>query len=62
MSFDFTKTNQSFDSLPFKERLKAVGNLVKNTFSVIGRDEDIKKPWIRMAVYNFVMLTVLSMV
>lgn len=57
MSFDFKKASQSFDSLPYKERLKAVGNLVKNTFSVIGRDKDIKTPWVRMVIYNFVMVT-----
>lgn len=57
MSFDFKKASQSFDSLPFKERLKAVGKLVKNTFTVIGRDKDIKTPWIRMIIYNFVMVT-----
>lgn len=57
MDFDFKKASKSFDSLPFQDRLKAVGELVKNTFSVVGRDEDIKKPWIRMAIYNFVMVT-----
>lgn len=57
MSFDFKKASQSFDSLSFKNRFKAVGDLVKNTFSVIGRDKDIKKPWIRMAIYNFVMVS-----
>lgn len=57
MSFDFKKASQSFDNLPFKDRLKAVGNLVKNTITIIGRDKDIKTPWIRMAIYNFVMVT-----
>lgn len=57
MAFTFNKANQSLDNLPFKDRFKAVGALVKNTFSVIGRDEDIIKPWIRMAVYNFLMVT-----
>jgi len=50
MAFSFQKANQSFDNLPFKDRFKAVGALVKNTFSVIGKDADIIKPWIRMAV------------
>lgn len=57
MSFDFKKASQSFDNLSFTNRLKAVGNLVKNTFTIIGRDKDIKTPWIRMAIYNFVMVT-----
>ncbi|MEQ8524405.1 hypothetical protein [Gracilimonas sp.] len=57
MAYTFEKAGQSLDKLPFKDRLKAVGALVKNTFTVIGRDEDIIKPWIRMAIYNFVMVT-----
>lgn len=57
MNFDFEKAGQSFDSLPFQDRFKAVGNLVKNTFSVVGRDKDIKTPWIRMAIYNFLMVS-----
>ncbi len=57
MSFDFTKATQSFDKLPFQNRLKAVGNLAKSTLSVIGKDEDIVKPWFRMLIYNFVMVS-----
>lgn len=57
MSFDFDKASQSFDSLPYKERLMSVANLGKSTFSIIGKDEDIIKPWIRMAIYHFVMVT-----
>ena len=57
MSFDFKKAKQSFDNLSFKNRSKAILNLVKNTFTIIGRDTDILAPWIRMAIYNFVMVT-----
>ena len=57
MAFTFNKANKSLDKLPFKDRLKAVGALIKNTFSVIGRDDDIIKPWIRMAIYNFLMVS-----
>lgn len=57
MSFDFKKAKQSFDSLSFKNRSKAILNLIKNTFTIIGRDKDIVAPWIRMAIYNLVMVT-----
>lgn len=57
MSFDFTKATQSFDSLPFQNRLITVGNLAKSTLSVIGKDEDIVKPWFRMLIYNFIMVS-----
>lgn len=57
MSFDFKKASQSFDSLPYKDRLKSVWHLVKNSITIIGRDQDIVKPWIRMSIYNFVMVT-----
>jgi hypothetical protein len=57
MSFDFSKASQSFDSLPYKERIKSVLHLVKSTFTIIGKDKDIIKPWIRMAIYHSIMVT-----
>ncbi|MEL7833329.1 hypothetical protein [Fodinibius sp. Rm-B-1B1-1] len=57
MSFDFEKANQSFDSLPYTERLKSVGNLAKSTLTIVGKDKDIVKPWIRMVVYHSIMIT-----
>lgn len=57
MSFDFKKAEQALDSLSFPDRLKSVGHLVKYTFTIIGEDEDIIKPWIRMLVYNLVMVS-----
>ena len=57
MSFDFSKANQSFDSLPYTERLKSVAELAKSTLTIIGKDEDIIKPWIRMVIYHIVMVT-----
>lgn len=57
MGFDFSKASQSLDSLPFQDRLNAVGQLVKNTFTIIGRDKDIVTPWTRMAIYHFIMIT-----
>ena len=56
MSFDFKKTTQSFDNLSFKERMSSVFHLFKNTFVVIGRDDDILKPFYRMLIYVSVMV------
>ncbi|GAA5522602.1 hypothetical protein LQ318_12680 [Aliifodinibius salicampi] len=57
MGFDFKKAEQSLDNLSFPDRLKSVGHLVKHTFTIIGEDEDIIKPWIRMLIYNLVMVS-----
>lgn len=56
MSFDFHKTAQSFDKLSFKKRMTSVFHLFKNTFVVIGRDDDIMKPFYRMITYSGVMV------
>lgn len=42
----------------FSDRLSRIGYLLKNTFTVIGRDTDIVTPWVWMIVYAFVMVTV----
>jgi len=55
--FNFMKPKQSLDSLSFGKRIKVVGSLLKNTVTIIGRDQDILKPWIRMAIYNFLMVS-----
>jgi len=52
----FEKATQSFDSLNFYNRIQAIGQLLKNTITIIGRDRDIIKPWIRMLIYHFVMV------
>lgn len=57
MSFDFSKAGQSFDTLPYKQRIKSVFELGKSTFTIIGKDDDIIKPWIRMTIYHTVMIT-----
>lgn len=57
MSFDFDKANQSFDSLPYKDRLKSIADLAQNTLSIVGKDKDITKPWIRMTIYHSIMVT-----
>ena len=57
MSFDFKKANQSFDSLPYTKRLKSVGELAKSTLTIVGKDKDIVKPWVRMTIYHSIMVT-----
>lgn len=57
MDLNFKKADQAFDSLPYQDRIKSVFKLVKSTFTIIGKDEDIIKPWIRMAVYHSIMVT-----
>lgn len=57
MDYNFKNIDQSFDNLPFQDRLTSVFNLFKHTFTVIGHDEDILKPWIRMLIYNSIMIT-----
>lgn len=57
MSFDFQKTVQSFDKLSFKNRMTSVFHLFKNTFTVIGRDDDIVKPFYRMMIYSALMVS-----
>ncbi|HKJ46205.1 MAG TPA: hypothetical protein VJ991_10290 [Balneolales bacterium] len=56
MNKSFEKATQSFDSLNFYNRIQAIGQLLKNTITIIGRDRDIIKPWIRMLIYHFVMV------
>lgn len=48
---------QRFTKKPFKERVKDTGFLLKNSFSIIGKDKDIIKPTIRMAVLSVIITT-----
>lgn len=48
---------QNLKSLSFTDRLNRVGYLLKHTFTVVGRDGDIVRPWIWMSVYATVMVT-----
>lgn len=41
----------------FKERLKDTGFLIKNSFTIVGKDEDIKKPTIHMIVLSIIVST-----
>jgi len=42
---------------PFTNRLKDTGFLLKNSFSVIGKDKDIIIPTIRMAIFSAILIT-----
>ncbi|CAM3319563.1 hypothetical protein [Halomonas lysinitropha] len=40
-----------------KERVEQLGYLLKHTFSLVGRDPGILRPWIRMSLYAVVMVS-----
>jgi len=40
----------------FGERLKQLAYLLKHTFTIVGRDPGILRPWVRMAIYGVVMV------
>ncbi|MBA2779933.1 hypothetical protein [Billgrantia kenyensis] len=40
-----------------KERVVQLGYLLKHTFSIVGRDPGILRPWVRMSVYGVVMVS-----
>jgi hypothetical protein len=48
---------QTFKKKSFRQRLKDTGYLMKHSFTVVGKDEDIKKPVIHMAVFSSIILT-----
>lgn len=39
----------------FGERLKQLGYLLKHTFTIVGRDPGIIRPWVRMTIYGLVL-------
>ncbi|MBT6520417.1 hypothetical protein HOK51_11345 [Candidatus Woesearchaeota archaeon] len=48
-----------FKKKSFGERLKDTGYLFKHSFTIIGKDKDIKTPIINMVAYSMIMLTIL---
>ena len=40
-----------------KERITQLGYLLKHTFTLVGRDPGILRPWVRMSVYGVVMVS-----
>lgn len=39
----------------FGERMKQLAYLLKHTFTIVGRDPGIVRPWVRMSIYGVVM-------
>ena len=39
----------------FGERLKQLAYLLKHTFTIVGRDPGIVRPWVRMTIYGLVL-------
>lgn len=48
---------ESFTKKPFTDRIKDTAYLLKNSFSVIGRDTDIIRPPVRMLILSIIMTT-----
>jgi len=48
-------TFESFKKKPFKDKLKDTGFLIKNSFTIIGKDKDIKTPTIHMIVLSSII-------
>lgn len=42
----------------FGERLKQLAYLLKHTFTIVGRDPGIVRPWVRMTIYGLVLTCV----
>jgi ABC-type multidrug transport system fused ATPase/permease subunit len=51
---NFTGT---FTKKPFKERLKDTGYLIRHSFTIIGKDKDIKTPMIKMGIRTTLLRT-----
>jgi hypothetical protein len=48
---------ESFTKKPFKDRLKDTGFLIKNSFTIFGKNKDIKTPTIHMIVLSTIITT-----
>lgn len=55
--YQTAKMFQKFTKKPFKQRLKDTGYLIKNSFTIVGRDRDIKTPTIHMIAYSLITTT-----
>lgn len=54
-----TSFTQGFTRRPFWESVKSTGFLLKNTFTIIGKDKDILQPLYRMVVISLLMVIVM---
>jgi hypothetical protein len=55
MSVDEMK--RTLTSKPFKERMKDTAYLMRHSFTIIGKDKDIKTPMISMGIYTSILRT-----
>lgn len=55
VNFNLLVMFEKFTKKPFKERMKDTGFLIKNSFTIIGKDKDIKTPTIRMIVLSVII-------
>ena len=46
---------RTFTKKPFKDRIKDTGYLIRHSFTIIGRDEDIKTPMIKMGIFTTIL-------
>jgi len=46
---------QTFTKKPFKNRIKDTGFLIRHSFTIIGKDEDIKTPMIKMGILTTIL-------
>jgi hypothetical protein len=53
------KMFEKFKKKPFKDRLKDTGFLLKNSFTIFGKDKDIKTPTIHMIVFSTIITTLI---
>ncbi|OQX71136.1 hypothetical protein B6D52_02470 [Candidatus Parcubacteria bacterium 4484_255] len=49
-------TFEVFTRKPFKDRLKDTGFLIKNSFTIVGKDKDIKTPTIHMIIFSLIII------
>ena len=52
---DINNFTKPFTKKSFKDRMKDTGFLIKNSFTIIGKDEDIKTPLIKMAIFTTII-------
>jgi len=50
--------NEGLRKPGFGERMKQLAYLLKHTFTIVGRDPGIIRPWVRMSIYGAVMASI----
>jgi len=52
---DINNFTKPFTKKSFKDRMKDTGFLIKNSFTIMGKDEDIKTPLIKMIIFTTII-------